>query len=169
MPTGFSIIDANHTRTDADIGYTLIGTDSELGEGTFKFTFPMENPYDYIIGWHYQITDSSTADTLEPVYHLNNIASLSITTQTVVDNTSGLCIVNGDYSSTITTSSTCNSTSGGVWDVTTPHFAYFEGTVAYLQVGKYSGDDVCFSGTNTFSDLKDGTELTMYFLAMGAI
>lgn len=166
MAYGFKIVDDKHTRTDADIGFTLIGTDTFIGTGTYKFTFPLENNPDYVVSWAGNITDAPTGDTTYPVYHLGSMAIWTPSFAGVVTNSSGLCLVNGDFDSSITTSSTCNATSGGVWDTTTPYFAYFEGSLDYEQIGKWD-DDTCYSGTNTFSDLKDGTEVTLYFMALG--
>jgi hypothetical protein len=168
MAYGFKIVDDKHTRTETDIGYTVIGTDSFTGTGTYKFTFPLELSPDYIVTWQYQITDAPTADTTEPVYHLNVVPYIAVSFKGTVTNTSGVCIVNGDFNSSITTPSACNGTSGGVWDTTTPYFAYFEGNVDYVLIGK-DDTDSCFSGTNTFTDLKDDTEITMYFLAVGGV
>ena len=166
MTYGFKITDDKHTRTDADIGFTLIGTDSFLGTGTFKFTFPLETAPAYVTSWLGTITDAPTTDTIEPVFHLGIIPIWTLTFAGVVTNVSGLCLVNGDFDSSITTASVCNSTSGGVWNTTTPYFAYFEGGLDYEQIGKWD-DDSCYSGTNTFSDLKDNTEVTLYFMALG--
>ena len=77
MTYGFKITDDKHTRTDADIGFTLIGTDSFLGTGTFKFTFPLETEPDYVTSYLGNITDAPTTDTIEPVFHLGIIPIFS--------------------------------------------------------------------------------------------
>jgi len=167
MAYGFEIYDAKGTIDDSVIGITLIGTDSISGEGNFIYTFPLENPVDYLYITQFEITDAPTSDTIEPEWHLNNVYTGTLDTPQTITNTSGVCLIGGDYNGSYTTESSCNS-AGGVWDTTTPYFAVFMGNVAYSHVGKQEVDG-CLSSGNSYTNLKANTDLTLYFYAVGLI
>lgn len=166
MAYGFEVVDQKHTRTDADIGMTLIGTETESGEGTKTFTYPLESEPTFVFGYEAHITDAPTTDTYIPRWHLCSTYTATNITSDLVENTSGVCLINGDIDETHTTESAC-ITAGGTWDTEHPWFAVFEADIALNQIGKWE-DDSCYS-TGSLSNLKANTDITLYFWALGLI
>jgi hypothetical protein len=102
------------------------------------------------------ISQIPTTDTLTPRWHdtVCYTPGTGIVSQTLTENTSGTCLVDGLISSE-GSYSLC-SAAGGIWDEDSAWFTTAIVEIEYIHYGKYASD-VCFSGTNTRATLAADT------------